>query len=97
MACLPQSLYIKYTNDLARVRSQIAKLEIAIDSALDNSEIEEYSFNSGEGQQRTKRRDIDKLLKTLSKLENRERWLINKLGGRSLMNVNLRRKGYEYL
>lgn len=95
MACLPSELYTKYTNDLARVQDQISRLEASIAEAFDNAEVEEYSFNSTEGQQKTKRRDTDKMLKTLRTLENRERWLINKLGGRSLMNVNLRRKRYN--
>lgn len=96
MACLPAYLIEKYQNQLARVQAQIAKLETAIDSALENSEVEEYSFNSGEGQQRTKRRDIKSLLQSLERLESSEARILRKLAGRGIVNVNLRRKRYNY-
>jgi vacuolar-type H+-ATPase subunit I/STV1 len=92
MACLPSWLRTKYEADLARVQSQITSASEALDSALENAEVEEYSFNSGEGQQRTKRRSIKELQQTLESLEAQEARLLRKLYGTSLVNMNLRRK-----
>lgn len=93
MACLPSYLVSKYTADLERVQAQIKKANESLEAALENSEVEEYSFNSGEGTQRTKRRSIKELQSVLNDLESREAWLLRKLNGTSLVNLNLRRKG----
>lgn len=94
MACLPAYLREKYEADLVRVQSQISKIETVIESALENGEVEDYSFDSGEGKQRTKRRSLKELTEVLKDLESQESRILRKLYGRSLVNMNLRRKGY---
>ena len=94
MPCLHPDIRAKYTTELARVRTQISNLSDALDSALENSEVEEYSFNSGEGSQKTVRRDIDKMIKSLDRLEAKEARIMKKLLGRGVVNLNLRRKRY---
>ena len=96
MACLPSWLRAKYKADLVRVQAQIANLETAIEDAYTNAEVEDYSFDSGEGKQRTKRRSIKELNQVLESLEKTEMRIMRKLYGQSLVNMNLRRKGYGY-
>jgi hypothetical protein len=92
MSCLPTWKRQEYLEQLERVEAQIALLETAIDSAYENSEVEEYSFNSAEGSQRTKRRSIKEISQELEKLESRKMRILNKLYGRAILNLNLRRK-----
>jgi hypothetical protein len=96
MACLSASLRAKYEADLIRVQEQLAKITITIDSALENGEVEEYSFNSTEGNQKTVRRSLKELYEIQEKLEATEARLIRRLGGRGLVSMNLRRKRYNY-
>jgi len=94
MACLPTWLKEKYTADLARVRAQITAIEVEIESAYSNAEIDEYSFNSNEGSQKTKRRSIKELNSVLENLESKEMRILRKLNGTSLVNMTTRRKRY---
>ena len=96
MACLPRWLRTEYERQLTSVTAQITKLETAIDDAYENSEVEEYAFNSGEGSQRTKRRSIKELTTELEKLENKKLRLMRKLYGHAVVNMNLRRKSRGY-
>lgn len=92
MSCMPAWKIAEYRIELTRIRNQITLIETSLDSAYENSEIEEYSFNSGEGQQRTKRRSIKELSQELDRLEARKMRLLNKLYGRAIINLNMRRK-----
>lgn len=92
MSCLQPDIRSKYVTELARVRTQISNLSQALDKALLNSEVEEYTFNSGEGSQKTVRRDIDKMIRSLDRLEAKESRIIKKLSGHGVVNLNLRRK-----
>lgn len=92
MACLPVYKQKVYLEQLTRINSQITALETALDSAYENSEVEEYSFNSNEGSQRTKRRSIKELSQELEKLDSRKMRILNKLYGHAIINLNLRRK-----
>ena len=92
MACLPAWKRQFYLDQLTRVNTQITALETALDSAYENAEVEEYSFNSTEGSQRTKRRSIREISQELEKLESRKMRILNKLYGHAIININLRRK-----
>lgn len=96
MSCLSSYLRTKYQADLARVQAQLAEIDTAVTSAMTNGEVEEYRFNSGEGQQMTRRRSLKELLDVQEKLEAKEAKILRKLNGRGLVNMTMRRKGYGY-
>ncbi len=91
MPCLPSWLRTKYEADLTRVQADIAKIEVTINSALENGEVEEYRFDSTEGRQNARRRSVKELIDVLDGLENKEARILRKLNGTSLVNLNLRR------
>lgn len=95
MACLPTYLRTKYLADLAIIQDQISKLQTVLSSAIQNGEVEEYVFNSGEGSQKTVRRSLKELNNLLIDLKAQEDRIYRKLYGRSVINVNLRRKRYN--
>jgi predicted RNA binding protein with dsRBD fold (UPF0201 family) len=92
MSCfLSSTRQAQLTADLDRVNSQLEKLYTSYDSAIENSEIEEYSFNSMEGSQRTTRRKPEEILKSINVLEAKRDQITKKLNGTGLVNMNLRR------
>jgi len=95
MACLPTYLRTKYLADLASIQAQLTAIRATILTALENGEVEEYRFNSGEGSQQTIRRSLKELYNIQSSLEADEARILRKLNGRALTNLNLRRKKYN--
>jgi hypothetical protein len=87
-----------------RLEAAITALEALYTSAIANIEVESYKFDSGEGSQQTKRRDPNKILEQIDKLEARLSHVINELAGIGVINVQLRRTrggdagrgGYSY-
>lgn len=81
-----------------RIQAALTKVQAAIAALYDSytelsaTENKAYSFDSGEGSQRATRRDTDKILDEIERLEAKERSLINDLYGMGIISVRLRRK-----
>lgn len=95
MACLTSSKRAAYQADLDKVNELIAKALTSYERALENQDVEEYRFNSGEGSQMTKQADIKKLWANLESLYSRRDWLERRLNGKGVVNLNMRRKRYN--
>ncbi len=75
---------------LARVQAQLAALyDMSTDQA--GKENEAYSFDSGEGQQRTTRRSLKDILEDIARLEATEDHLCNELYNMGIVSVRFRR------
>ena len=83
-----------YEADLAKILAQLETANEAYEKALANMDVEEYRFNSGEGNQMAKQADINKLGREIERLEAARDRLIRKLEGRGIVNLNMRRKHY---
>ena len=62
-------------------------------SALLSQEVESYKFDSNEGSQQAKRRQLDKIEKSIDRLTIRREVLIQKLNCSGLVNLRLYRRG----
>jgi hypothetical protein len=82
----------------ARLLTQLATVQAQIESAnaaylsLTGSTTESYSFDSGEGSQRTTRKKSKDLLDEISALEAKESHIINELNNIGIIAMRLRRK-----
>lgn len=92
MPCLPKVKKDYWMKRLAFYQAELEKLDEAMMNA--STEVEEYKLNTGEGMQQTKYRDLEQIQKQISKVEYMIDWILNKLHGWGLVNLNLRRKGY---
>jgi hypothetical protein len=83
-------------------KSRIQKRLIEIQSALDNlytlrlemstTGAQSYSFNSGEGEQRTTRRSLSEISEEIQQLEASEDHYLNKLYGVGIVSLRVRRR-----
>ena len=78
-------------SQLTAIQTQITNLNTAYSEAL-ASGVESYSFDSGEGSQRTTRRKLSDFDDIMRRLEARENHIINELHGMGVVNIKLRRK-----
>ena len=82
----------------ARLIAQLARVQAALDALyatfleLSGFTVDSYTFDSGEGIQKTKRQDINKILDQIRRLEATERHLFNEIYGMGLVNIRLRRR-----
>jgi len=82
----------------ARLNDQLVKVQAALAALYDNvteqasQSVESYQFESGEGMQKAKRRDLTKLLREIEILQATESHLINELARMGIMSIRLRRK-----
>lgn len=82
----------------ARIQARITKLEAAIDAAEDtllelmSSAEESYKFDSREGSQQLKNKDVTQLQQTIDDMYTQLEHLYQRLGGIGIMRLNLRRK-----
>ena len=84
-----------------RIKKRIEILEIQLEhleDALTNNvsagggHVKEYSFNSGEGTQRTVYRRIDEVMDARDRVESQLERLYRIIGGRGIVSINVRRK-----
>jgi len=69
----------------------LAKANAAYSSALENSEVQNYLIDTGEGKQATSRRKPSEIRIEITALEAEIDGLYNRLGGRGIVCMNLRR------
>lgn len=98
MGCLTTTQVNVIKAKIAVIDTQIAAFESSYLDSAGNSEIEEYRFNSGEGNQTAIRRSPSELRKEIEALETRRGRLQRLLDGTSNVNLNLRRRrgGHGY-
>lgn len=76
---------------LAAVQAQIEKLETAM-LEMAATGVSSYEFDSGEGKQRTTRRGLDEIKKTLDGLYATEDHYVNELSCMGIVSLRLRRR-----
>ena len=78
----------------ARLRAKETQLENAYSTfeRLLAEDVERYRFDSGDGSQLARRRNLDELRRQISTLENEIDALYNRLNRQGLTTVTLRRK-----
>lgn len=76
---------------ITALTSQITAAETAMETAV-AKDIEEYTFNSGDGSQRAVNRDLDKMQKNIDNLYRTREHLYNKLRGRGIIRMSIRRR-----
>jgi hypothetical protein len=96
MGCLTSSQVAAIKAEIAKIDLQITAAETAYLSALGNSEIDEYRFDSGDGSQRAKRRSPKQIREEIEALQATRSRLQRKLDGTSNVNMNLRRRRGGY-
>ena len=96
MPCLPAARRTQLLARYNQITQQLVALNAAYDAAVQNSEVKEYRFDSGEGSQRTERRSPQELWDLIEEMEAAQDRIYRKLYGQALVNMNLRRKRYTY-
>ena len=76
---------------LAAVQAQIEKLETVM-LKMAATGVSSYEFDSGEGKQRTTRRSLDEIKKTLDGLYATEDHYVNELSCMGIVSLRLRRR-----
>jgi len=86
------------TSRKARLQAQLARVQAALSALYDtqlelaSSTAQSYAFDSGEGSQRTTRRDSSKIQDGIDRLEAKESHIVNELYNMGLVSIRLRRK-----
>jgi uncharacterized coiled-coil DUF342 family protein len=93
MSCLSSSRRATLIARIEKKEAQLASLETAYDALI--HEIDEYKFNSGEGNQQVKYKSLKQISDEITRLEAEIDSLWRKLNGRGIVNMNLRRKNYS--
>lgn len=73
-------------------QAQLVAANTAYLSALGNSEIQGYSFSSGEGDQKANRRKPEEIRNEIAYLESDLCRLYRQINGKGIVNMNLRRR-----
>lgn len=100
MGCLSSAERAAIQAQIDKIDELIVAGEEALLSALENSEIERYRFDSGDGSQRADRRDPRQINELIDNLNARRNRLVRKLNGTLNVTMVFRRRnrynGYEY-
>lgn len=91
MAYLSTATHTRLVAQLARIEAQIAAADAAM-LKLVAGEIESFSLNTGEGTQSSKRWDAGNILTLISRLEQYAESIRQRLNGKGIVNMNVRRK-----
>jgi len=91
MACLPlwRITYLKNRRD--KLTSQLTLMDTTIDSAITSGQFVSLSLDSGEGKEQSIYRSLPTLIKARDALENELNRIYNKLCGRGVVNMGLKR------
>ena len=91
MNSLPRNVANRYAASVTFWTNQLASLE-TLYAKLSLSTLDEYDLVSGDGRTKGKRKDLESVQKQLAYAENRLRFFEQKLCGRGIMVMRLRRK-----
>ena len=86
MLTLSSSTRARLQARITALDAQITALETAIESAM-AKDIEEYSFNSGDGSQRAVNRKLEDMQTSVDRLYRMREYLHNRLRGRGIMRM----------
>ena len=92
MACLRSSTRSRLIDRYNKKLAQLGKADAAYDILLDKGDIESYNFDSGDGRQQVKRRQLSELTKTIADLESQLDAIQRRLSGMGLTTFNLSRR-----
>lgn len=76
---------------VTRLTAQIALQQDLLDTLI-AQEVDEYTFSTGAGSQRAKRKSVDDVLNQLEKLHRMLEYWQAKLDGTGIIDLNLRRR-----
>lgn len=96
MGCLTATQRATIEAQIVKIDALIAAGEDALLEAIGNSEVEEYRFDSGDGSQRTRRRNPNQINQLIDDLTARRNRLQRKLDGTMNVTLAFRRRGYCY-
>ncbi len=96
MGCLSSTQVAAIQAEIITLNTQITAVEAAYLASLGNAEIEEYRFNSGEGNQMARRRSPKQLREEIDALKAQRSRLQRKLNGTDNVNMNLRRRRHGH-
>ena len=91
MSCISSTVKAEKEAELARYVALLAKAEAAL-TAVYESSIKSYRFDSAEGSQATTHLDTDKLQKDIGFFQSRINRLRGELRGTAIMITNIRRR-----
>jgi len=91
MSCLSATKKADYTARITRLQTSLAILEDTYDKAAAR-DVESYKFDSGEGSQQAKSRNLEDLDKQIRSLQSRIDYYQAKLDGTGLVSQRFRRK-----
>ncbi|MCK5127566.1 MAG: hypothetical protein KAR42_15020 [candidate division Zixibacteria bacterium] len=94
MACITSSTRTRISASIAAKEAVLVSLYAAYSAAA--TEIEEYRFDSGEGNQRVTYRNLNEIKTNIDALESEIDSLYRRLAGKGVINMNLRRKHGAY-
>ena len=86
------------SNRRARLQAQLARIQAALANLYDTlaelsaSGVESYTFDSGEGSQKTTRRKLASIQDQIDRLEAAEDHIVSELYNVGVVNIRLRRK-----
>jgi uncharacterized small protein (DUF1192 family) len=92
MAYLHPTIRARIEAQINTKTAQLAAANASYTAALTNSEIQTYTFDSGEGKQSTTRRKPAEIAAAIRILESEIDRLQRRLDGTSIVNLNLRRR-----
>lgn len=91
MSCLSAARKAEYQSRIDRLSTTLAILEDTYDKAAAR-DIESYKFDSGEGSQQAKSRDLEKLDNQIRSVQSRLDYYQQKIDGKGLYSNRFRRK-----
>ena len=91
MSCYSSTRQARIRERLEQIEQQLTVANETYTELLAES-IESYKFDSAEGSQQTKRRNLDELKRQIDSLLGERELLLRKLACGGIVNLNLRRK-----
>lgn len=91
MPCLPSWKITALKARRDKLVSQLDLMDTTIDSAIESGRFTSLELDSGEGKEKSVYRSLSVLIKSRDALENELTRVLNKLTGRGVVNLGLKR------
>jgi hypothetical protein len=91
MACLSAAKRAELIARRDKLITQIAAMDDAIDEGIDRAHLSSIEFDSGDGKEKSSYRNINEVIKARDALELELARVNNRLCGRGVVNMTLRR------